>query len=329
MIKKDLTFFILTLTLVVGSFAYMISELKSSYSTTEEVIFIENDISESALIQQLNEKGLIKNKPTYYFSLLSAKISEIFLSENKRKISPGGYKFAGRLTATAIDSALQEPEYKYVSVIEGMRKEEIAERVGKTLDWEENKIETFKGKYPLCSFSGREGYLAPGDYLIKRDADIQEIQEKMESQFSTKIQKLQIDSSDENDLNKIITIASLIQRESGGKKDMRLISGIIHNRLNIGMPLQIDATLQYVKGEDGLWWPRVKSEDKYLDSPFNTYQNSGLPPQPIANPGSAAIEAANNPIETSCLFYLHDKSGNIHCSSDYERHLSNIKRYLK
>ena len=85
---------------------------------------------------------------------------------------------------------------------------------------------------------------------------------------------------------------------------MRLISGIIHNRLKIGMPLQIDATLQYITGQSNNWWPVPRSEDKEIDSPFNTYQNKGLPPLPIATPSKDAIRAALNPAKTDCLYYL-------------------------
>ena len=126
-----------------------------------------------------------------------------------------------------------------------------------------------------------------------------------------------------------ITIASIIQREAGGLKDMNLISGIIWNRLALGMPLQVDATLQYIKGKDGKWWPYVLAKDKFLASAYNTYQNIGLPPTPISNPGEGAIDAALNPEKTECIFYLHDKYGRIHCSKDYKEHKKNINKYLR
>ena len=94
------------------------------------------------------------------------------------------------------------------------------------------------------------------------------------------------------------------------------------------MKLQMDATLQYAKGseEDG-WWPTVEPADKKIDSLYNTYMYPSLPPTPIANPGLAALDAAYNPQKTSCLYYLHDKKGVIHCSSTYAGHQANIKKY--
>jgi UPF0755 protein len=72
----------------------------------------------------------------------------------------------------------------------------------------------------------------------------------------------------------------------------------------------------------------VNSEDKAIDSDYNTYMYKGLPPGPIANPGLEAIKAAYNPAETKCMFYIHDKKRRIHCAETYEEHKKNIERYL-
>jgi cell division protein YceG involved in septum cleavage len=130
------------------------------------------------------------------------------------------------------------------------------------------------------------------------------------------------------DLDAAVRIASIIQREAAGPQDMRLISGIIWNRMAKGMSLELDATLQYVKGNEDNWWPVVKSKDKYLDSPYNTYKYKGIPPGAISNPSMDAISAAYNPQKTDCIFYLHDSNRKIHCAKTYEQHLSNIRAYL-
>lgn len=152
-----------------------------------------------------------------------------------------------------------------------------------------------------------------------------------------KAQKINLDTA--------VRVASIIQREAAGKQDMNLISGVIWNRIFKGMSLDMDATLQYAKVEqqdagqiyedinDGastttVWWPKVASKDKYIDSPFNTYQNKGLPPTAIANPSIQAIAAAFNPTKTDCLFYLHDDYRNIHCSKTYSAHKENVQKYL-
>jgi UPF0755 protein len=126
----------------------------------------------------------------------------------------------------------------------------------------------------------------------------------------------------------VLTLASIVDRESA-KDDKALVAGILWNRLDVGMKLQADATLQYVKGKEGNWWPQPLSEDKYLDSPFNTYQHTGLPPHPINNPSMDSIDAVLNPVDTDCLYYLHDTDHQIHCSVTYAGQVDNVNRYLR
>jgi UPF0755 protein len=211
-----------------------------------------------------------------------------------------------------------------------MRKEEIAQKVGERLDWNELEIMTF-GEMLQCSLASNEGYLFPGGYNVPESATPEDVKQLMLSRFEAKEQaeiKKALEKSNIS-LEKALIVASLIQREAAGKRDMNLISGIIWNRIFSDMTLGIDATLQYIKGNEEKWWPIVKSEDKYIDSPYNTYQNKGLPPGPIASPGLAAILAALNPEKTACMFYLHDNYGRIHCAKTYAGHKQNVNTYLK
>jgi len=294
----------------------------TSPDDNQTIVFIEKGSDSKTILEQLQEQGVIRNRITYGLAYILTKISG--------EPEAGAYYFRNGMSALAINNKFRDPDYKYVAIQEGWRKEQIAAAYAKALNWDETKEKEFASNYPVCRVAGREGYLLPGEYLVPKNANVQAILIKMEDRFSEKFSNLAKVKNSANifDEDQVVKIASLIQREAGGKSDMRLISGVIWNRILKEMPLQIDATLQYVKGDEDNWWPVPKSADKYLDSPYNLYQNKGLPPTPISNPGLAAIEAAMNPIQTSCLFYLHDRRGNIHCSSDYKGHLLNIKRYL-
>lgn len=289
-------------------------------SKPTKVVFIEEELSSTEIVDKLYNEGFIQNKLSYWLLSLNAKLNNPY--EN------GGYEVAKSMGALALHSRLVDPVYKYVYVEEGLRIEEVAKEVGEYLSWDRDKIERFSENYQSCSLVGGEGYLQPGKYAIHKDELVSIIKKEMSGEMHEYIEEVSGDKSP-SEINEIITIASLIQREAGSKNDMRLISGVIHNRLTKGMPLQIDATLQYVKGDDELWWPRVHPKDKYLESPYNTYKNKGLPPTAIANPGKAAVFAAINPVRTSCLFYIHDRRRNIHCSSTYDGHKRNIDYYLK
>lgn len=236
------------------------------------------------------------------------------------------YKFdPSLLTRLSFYINLANPYMRIVRVQEGLRKEEIAEVVADKLDWNEQE------KRDFISSVNVEGHYFPKTYLIYKDEKPAVVRATMLNEFGTEVSKINKPKS-----KKIISedtaikIASIIQRESNGKSDMKLISGIIWNRIFSGMKLQIDATLQYAKGneQDG-WWEEVNPEDKKIKSSYNTYMHIGLPPGPIANPGVAAIDAAYNPQKTSCLFYLHDRNRKIHCAKTYEEHKRNIDIYLK
>lgn len=235
------------------------------------------------------------------------------------------YKFdPSLLTRLSFYMSLANPSMRIVRVEEGLRKEEVAQVVADKLNWNMQEKEDFIN-------TSVEGHYFPKTYLIYKDDDPSVVQATMLDEFNKQINAVKRPKSKTiiND-ETVIKIASIIQRESGGKDDMNLISGIIWNRIFNGMKLQIDATLQYAKGseEDG-WWQNVTSEDKKIKSSYNTYLYAGLPPGPIANPGLAAITAAYNPQKTNCLFYLHDKNRKIHCAATYEQHKKNIDTYLK
>jgi len=112
-----------------------------------------------------------------------------------------------------------------------------------------------------------------------------------------------------------------------------MLASVFYNRLVINMRLQTDPTVQYALGYDAdhdTWWTTPLSlDDLKIDSPYNTYLHSGLPPTPIASPSVAAVLAALNPIKTSCLYYFSDKAGDIHCTETYAEHVKLLKEYYK
>lgn len=249
------------------------------------------------------------------------------LSMKMEKFSDIAERTAGTAAAYI---ATEHPNLAAVYVVEGWRKEQVAEAFQKRLDWDDKERYSF-AEMLQCLYETSEGRLFPTMYIVPRDAGPADVKDLMVEVFEGKVDTSTeiVASTTPLNMDKIIVIASLIQREAAGKKDMGIISGVIWNRIMKNMSLDIDATLQYVKGTEGNWWPEVKSEDKFADSPYNTYQNKGLPPHPIANPGLAAITAALNPTKTSCLYYLHDAYGRIHCSATYEGHKRNINLYLR
>ena len=134
-----------------------------------------------------------------------------------------------------------------------------------------------------------------------------------------------------DDKNTLI-LASLLEREAKGLDDKKIVAGILLNRLHLAMPLQVDASVQYAK--DSLlkpekYWQPITREDLKIDSPYNTYKNSGLPPSPICNPGLNSLIAAYHPSPTDYIYYIHDTTGQIHYAKTLDEHNANVAKYLR
>lgn len=227
--------------------------------------------------------------------------------------------------------SLASADGRFVNITAGMRKEQVASAFANALGWNAKQKKEFLTASPYSSLPLPEGSFSPGIYLVSKGTKPLEAQAMMNDKFSDNIlSRYSTTTAQIVPLNQALTIASLIEREAGGPDDMRIISGIIWNRLFINMNLQIDATLQYAKANTSAtnsWWPTPLPADRFRKSPYNTYLHKGLPPTPIASPSVASVLAALNPKNTSCIFYFHDASGGFHCSDTYAEHVALLKKY--
>ncbi len=120
-------------------------------------------------------------------------------------------------------------------------------------------------------------------------------------------------------------MASILEDEANTLEDKRIIAGILWKRLKLKMPLQVDSTLRYTTGKSS---GELTKADLSANNPYNTYVNKGLPPTPISNPGLDSIRAAITPTNTSYLYFLSDKNGNMHYAETFEEHKQNRINYL-
>ncbi len=276
------------------------------------------------VVKRLKDGGFICN--SWAFNLA--------LSRSGKEIKPGGYRISKSMNAWELVKTLtSSPSLKWVVIPEGLRKEEIGERLAKTLGWDEKQLHDWTYTYTAMNYDHLEGVYFPDTYLIPIDEDGLDVanrfRRRFDEQFASYMTKF---LKQDVKWTTALKIASIVQREAGGKDDMPLIAGIIWNRLLKGMKLEVDATVQYARDDrDGLttgFWKPITVADKQIDSKYNTYKYVGLPPFPICNPGLDAIDAILNSAETDCLYYLHDSNRQIHCAKTYEEHQQNIKNYL-
>lgn len=320
-IKTAGLFFILSLVVISGLIWWLLGPVsgvaKSSvYIKSQETIDVAGELVKAGFIRNANAFELV-----YLFSF------------GDKKIEAGGYRLDPSMSAWQIMYKItQKPDLVWVTIREGLRKEQVGEVIAQALDWNDSQLHTWDVLYTTDTKPDyAEGVYFPDTYLLPKDETVEQIAQRFIDRFNDKFAPFMDKFTAKNiRWTTGLKIASLIQREAGGTDDMKLISGIIWNRLDKDMKLEIDATMQYTRGKVGdAWWGNIDLSQKKSDSPYNTYVYKGLPPTPISNPGLAAIDAALNPETTDCIFYLHSKDKQIHCARTYEEHLQNIDKYLR
>jgi UPF0755 protein len=264
---------------------------------------------------KLESAGLVK-------SALAFKIY-IQFSGQSGKLQSGQFKLYPSFTLPQnINALFNGPVELWTTIPEGLRREEIAARFATAL----GKDKAFVSEFMQASV-GKEGYLFPDTYLFPMDVTATAVVQKMTDTFNAKIVGLSPQGSNLT-FAESVTLASLLERETKTDAERPIVAGIIVNRLNAGIPLQVDASVQYAVGTSRDWWPILSLINLKVDSLYNTYKFTGLPPGPIANPGLSSLKAAFAPAQTDYLYYIHDSTGQIHYAKTLSEHNANVAKYL-
>lgn len=223
-----------------------------------------------------------------------------------------------------------------VTIPEGSTSKEIVDilvknKLGSKVKYEE-LIDSPKSFYSEFSFLDEndiislEGFLYPETYYFDEDSSEKEVLSKMldafNSEYDNNLKKKQKEMK--MTLQQVVNLASIVEKEAVLDKDRPIIASVFYNRLDIDMPLQSDATIQYAFDKRK---QIVTYKDLEIDSPYNSYKNKGLPPTPIANPGIKSIEAVLNPADTDYLYFVAKMDGGNNYSTNYKDHLKYVEEY--
>ncbi|WP_445525875.1 endolytic transglycosylase MltG [Streptomyces cyslabdanicus] len=172
-----------------------------------------------------------------------------------------------------------------------------------------------------------EGYLFPATYPIDEKTTPQSLLSYMVDTANKRFKAAPVAAGPQrNSMNlyQAVTIASIVQAEAASKADMSKVARVVFNRLERGMPLQMDSTLNYALNRNTV---RMSMEDTRLDSPYNSYQRMGLPPTPIDSPGEEAMRAVANPAQGDWLYFVTVKPGDTRFTADYSEHQRNVEEF--
>jgi UPF0755 protein len=200
---------------------------------------------------------------------------------------------------------------------EGFNNRKVITALAELVDSQELKMDIAKFSELI---SDKEGYIFPDTYFIETDTTADQLVDQMLQNFNQKTAVFKPELTRDE-----VIVASIIEREVIDPNDRRLVSDIVWRRLEMGMRLQVDATLDYYLDKPS---SEILQSELDEDNPYNTYRNYGLPPTPIANPSIGSLEAARNPQANEYLFYLSAADGTTIFATNFEEHVRNKAIYL-
>lgn len=310
-------------------------EPPSSGTAQVSTVVIAPGDSASTIGRLLRSHGAVDSQTR--FELLA------LLMDWEHRLEAGEYSFEPALPTFEVLRRIHSGETSPQRVIipEGLRIEQVIERLAAAEVSDSASLAAVisdgrigeAGRYAAQRPAGAslEGYLFPADYRFSLEAsplDVTvEMLQRLDEAITPEIARQA--AARGATMHQILTIASIIEREAAVEHERRLISAVIWNRLAAGMPLQMNSTIQYAVGQPSNWWKAELSDaDLVIDSPYNSYRYSGLPPTPIASPGLPSIEAAADPDDAPYLYFVAKGDGTHAFSLTYEEHLDNVERYL-
>jgi UPF0755 protein len=263
--------------------------------------------------------------------------TRVTLGGNRGDLKPGNYKLKRDMSYSAAIDALSEGPPKDIVTItipEGRSRAEIApivESAGLSGDYEDASVrspELDLSEYKAGGARDLEGFLFPATYELKSGASARALVSRQIAAFKEQFATVDLRTAKRKNLTPydVLIIASMVEREAGVAEERPVIASVIYNRLRLGMPLGIDATIRFAVNN---WTEPLKVSELETDSPYNTRKFANLPPGPIGNPGLESIEAAAHPAKTDYLFFVVKPCGegeHAFAATDAE-HQQNVARY--
>jgi UPF0755 protein len=302
---------------VVLNFSYHFFISPPTDFPTDEPIEIVLGTSVVNIARQLKEAEVVRSEFLLYAVLVAY--------YEPTDIKASTYSFSTPLSVYEVAEALTEGNYSYDLVRfthkEGMSVKALAPEIA-TLFPHITESEFVAYATPF------EGELFPETYFVPKDITLEDLVALMRELYASTTQPLYATSATHTlSASDILILASILEREANSLESMQEVANILLRRLAIDMPLQVDATLEYILDKP---LSKLTTEDLEIDSPYNTYKYYGLPPTPIGNPGADALNAViHATTATPYLFYITGEDGNFYYAKNFDEHRTNVERYLK
>ena len=314
--------------LVVNQLRGRLETAYHGYEGAEVLVDVEPGDSSLAIARRLAAAGVVRDDWTFRLAA--------WHSGRDRELQAGEYRFDTPLSPLALVDVIADgrvhlrpitfPEGLTLPEIAGIYEAQGLGPAGEFLD-QTRRVELIADLDETAS--DLEGYLFPETYSLPRDTTAADLVESMVTEFRRNFdQSLRHEATRQGrTVRDVVTLASLIEKETGTAAEHGLVSAVYNNRLRIGMGLQCDPTVIYALERDGLYDGNLTRDNLQYDSPYNTYRYPGLPPGPIATSGRAALEAALHPEDVSYLYFVSRNDGTHEFANTLSEHNRNVRQW--
>jgi UPF0755 protein len=313
----------------IGAWFYLgVDRPFKGYDGAEQFVEIPSGSGTSAIARRLADAGVIRDEISFKLAL--------WLSGNARRLQAGEYRFDHAISARQVADKIARGDV-YVRPItfpEGLTAKQMA-AVYESKDFGEAQefLDATKNAALVSAVDpvakDLEGYLFPDTYKLPRTSTADQLVGRMVGSFMKALTPDVIEQAEARGMNvrQLVTLASIVEKETGNPAERPLVAAVYANRLKIGMGLQCDPTVIYALERAGRYHGNLTRDDLQFDSPYNTYRYAGLPPGPIASPGRASLEAAATPADVPYLYFVSKNDGSHAFATTLDEHNRNVQEY--
>ena len=333
--KKLLLSLLVVVVLVAGGAAasvfYMVNRIQQPYKgfpEPERFVEIPSGTGAAEIRRRLVEAGVVSDELSFRAALM--------WTGQSRALKAGEYRFDRPMSVVDVVEKLARGDvYGHpITFPEGLTIREMADIVesrgfGKADEFIKAARDGSLVNDLDPAAKDLEGYLFPETYTLPRGTPVATLVSLMVARFRDTYTTLEAKRSGQADLStrQIVTLASLVEKETGKAEERPLVAAVYRNRLDKNMAMQADPTVVYALVKAGTYDGNIRKRDLSFDSPYNTYKYAGLPPGPIASPGRAALEAALAPADVDYLYFVSRNDGSHAFAETLAKHNANVQEY--
>ena len=329
--KRFIVFLLVLLLLGAGACAWFymgVDRPFKGYAGAEQFVEVSQGSGSVAIARRLADAGVVHDVNDFRLAL--------WVTGAARRLQAGEYRFDRPMSPRQVAEKIARGEVfvRPITFPEGLIYTQMAALYeSKGFGPAQEFIDAAKHKALVSAVDpdakDLEGYLFPETYALPRHATAEQLVARMVAGFMKALTPELIDKADARGMSvrQLVTLASIVEKETGNPAERPLVAAVYANRLKIGMGLQCDPTVIYALERAGRYNGNLTRENLQFDSPYNTYRYAGLPPGPIANPGRASLEAAANPASVPYLYFVSRNDGSHAFATTLDEHNRNVQQY--